>query len=276
LRLLCFAVSSENEGEYQMKKVLALILAVAMIASVAVLAGCSGDKKDGAGGDVSKTYIIYSDNAFAPFEYLDTKSNEYVGVDMDIMAAIADDQGFKYEMHNEGFDAAMGAVQSGQADAMIAGMTITDERKETFDFSAPYFDDGQVVVVKPDSDIKKLADLKGKKIACKTSTVSGEYAESIKDKYGFTIDYFEGSDTMYQAVVTGSADACVEDFSVIGWAIESEKVGLKILTEPVNVKGYGFAVKKGQNAELLKMFDDGLANIKKSGEYKKILAKYGY
>ncbi len=253
-----------------MKKVLALVLAAVLIASVAILPGCSGS------GDSAKKFAIYSDNAFAPFEFLDKETNEYIGVDMDIMAAVAKDQGFEYEMHNEGFDAAMGAVQSGQADAMIAGMTITDERKETFDFSAPYFDDGQVVVVKPDSDIKKLADLKGKKIACKTSTVSGEYAESIKDKYGFTIDYFEGSDTMYQAVVTGSADACVEDFSVIGWAIESEKVGLKILTEPVNVKGYGFAVKNGQNAELLKMFDDGLANIKKSGEYKKILAKYGY
>ena len=71
-----------------MKKVLALILAVAMIASVAVLAGCSGDKKDGDKKDDAKTYIIYSDNAFAPFEYLDTKSNEYIGVDMDIMTTV--------------------------------------------------------------------------------------------------------------------------------------------------------------------------------------------
>lgn len=257
-----------------MKKVISLILAVAMIASVAMFAGCSGKTESTADG--SKKFVIYSDNAFAPFEFLDKDTNEYIGVDMDIMAAVAKDQGFEYEMHNEGFDASMGAVQSGQADAMIAGMTITDERKETFDFSKAYFDDGQVVVVKPDSKIKKLEDLKGKKIACKTSTVSGEYAESIKDKYGFTIDYFEGSDTMYQAVITGSADACIEDFSVIGWAIESENVGLKIITKPVNVKGYGFAVKKGQNTDLIKKFDAGLANIKKSGEYDKILAKYGY
>ena len=122
-----------------MKKVLALILAVAMIASVAMLTACGNNANKGnatdAKADADKTYIIYSDNAFAPFEYLDTETNAYVGVDMDIMAAIAEDQGIKYEMHNEGFDASMGAVQSGQADAMIAGMTITDERKETFDFS---------------------------------------------------------------------------------------------------------------------------------------------
>ena len=146
-----------------MKKVLALILAVAMIASVAMLTACGGNNTDkgnasDAKTDADKTYIIYSDNAFAPFEYLDTETNAYVGVDMDIMAAIAEDQGIKYEMHNEGFDASMGAVQSGQADAMIAGMTITDERKETFDFSEAYFDDGQVIVAKAGT---KMEDLQG-------------------------------------------------------------------------------------------------------------------
>ena len=258
----------------KMKKVLALILAVVMIASVAVLAGCSGDKKDGDKKDSDKTYIIYSDNAFAPFEYLDTKSNEYVGVDMDIMAAIADDQGFKYEMHNEGFDAAMGAVQSGQADAMIAGMTINDERKQTFDFSEPYFDDGQVIVAK---DGTKIEDLKGKTVAVKNGTAGKDYAESVKDEYGFTINYYKGSPEMYQAVSTGVDVACFEDFSVIGYAIKTGEVDLKILSEePMNVKGYGFAVKKGENAELLEKFNAGLKNIKENGKLKEILAKYGY
>lgn len=177
-------------------------------------------------------------------------------------------------MHNEGFDASMGAVQSGQADAMIAGMTITDERKETFDFSEPYFDDGQVIVAKAGT---KMEDLKGKTVAAKTSTVGGEYAESIKDQYGFTINYYEGSDNMYQAVATGADVACVEDFSVIGYAIKTGQVNLEIISEePANVKGYGFAVQKGKNAELIEKFNTGLANIKASGKYKEILAKYGY
>ncbi len=262
-----------------MKKIIAFTLAALMIVSVMAFAGCSGsgDTKSSSEKKAdAKTYVIYSDNAFAPFEYLDESTNKYVGVDMEIMDAVAKDQGFEYEMHNEGFDASMGAVQAGQADAMIAGMTITDERKKTFDFSDAYFEDGQVLVVKPDSDIKGFEDLKDKKVACKTSTVSGEYAESVKDKYGFEIDYFEGSDTMYQAVVTGSADACIEDFSVIGYAIKDQNVELKIITDPVNVKGYGFAVKKGQNSELVEMFNKGLSNIKKSGDYDKILEKYGY
>lgn len=107
----------------------------------------------------SKKYIIYSDNAFAPFEFLDTDTNKYTGVDMDILAAVAEDQGFEYEVKNEGFDASMGAVQSGQADGMIAGMTITDERKQTFDFSDGYFEDGQIMVVTADSDVTAVKDL---------------------------------------------------------------------------------------------------------------------
>ena len=264
-----------------MKRTLALIMAVVLIASVAMLAGCGKKANtdntaatEAKAADTAKTYIIYSDNAFAPFEYLDTATNKYVGVDMDIMAAIAEDQGIKYEMHNEGFDASMGAVQSGQADAMIAGMTITDERKQTFDFSDPYFDDGQVIVAKAGT---KLEDLKGKTVAAKTSTVGGEYAESIKDQYGFTINYYEGSDNMYQAVMTGADVACVEDFSVIGYAIKSGQVDLTIISEqPANVKGYGFATQKGKNAELIEKFNAGLKNIKDNGKYKEILAKYGY
>ncbi|MBQ9679076.1 MAG: transporter substrate-binding domain-containing protein [Ruminococcus sp.] len=255
-----------------MKKVLAMLMVIAMVASVAALAGCGNSSETTT--DAEKTYIIYSDNAFAPFEYLDTDTNAYVGVDMDLMAAIAEDQGIKYEMHNEGFDASMGAVQSGQADAMIAGMTITDERKETFDFSDAYFDDGQVIVAKAGTT---MDDLKGKTVAAKTSTVGGEYAESIKDEYGFTINYYEGSDNMYQAVSTGADVACVEDFSVIGYAIKTGEVDLAIISEePANVKGYGFAVQKGQNAELIEKFNAGLKSIKASGKYDEILAKYGY
>lgn len=107
----------------------------------------------------SKKYIIYSDNAFAPFEFFDTEAGKYTGVDMDILAAVAKDQGFEYEVMNEGFDASMGAVQSGQADGMIAGMTITDERRKTFDFSDGYFEDGQILVVSANSNITSITDL---------------------------------------------------------------------------------------------------------------------
>jgi len=224
----------------------------------------------------SKTFIIASDNAFAPFEYLDTTTNKYVGVDMDILAAVAADQGFNYQVQNVGFDAAMGQVQAGQANGMIAGMTITDERKATYDFSDGYFSDGQILVVQSNSSVASLDDLKGINVAVKTSTQGATYAKSISDQYGFTLQYYEDSPTMYTAVINGSNGACFEDRSVIGWAIKSQSLNLKTVGDVINPGQYGFAVKKGTNADLLSMFNKGLANIKANGKYNEILAKYGY
>jgi polar amino acid transport system substrate-binding protein len=224
----------------------------------------------------SKTYIIYSDNSFAPFEYLDVATGTYVGLDMDILAAIAEDQGFQYEVKNEGFDPAMAAVQSGQADAMIAGMTITEERTETYDFSEGYFEDGQIMIVAAGSEVKSLDDLSGKVVATKASTQGFEYADSIKDEYGFTLQVYEDSPTMYAAVMQGVNVACFEDRTVGEWAIKSQELKMETVGDVINPKQYGFAVKKGENAELIKMFNDGLKNLKDSGKYDEILAKYGF
>lgn len=260
------------------KKLLVVSLCLVALMMCLSLTACGGSDAtdDAAATDDAKTYVIYSDNAFAPFEFLDEESNEYIGLDMDVLAAVAKDQGFSYEMHNEGFDASMGAVQSGQADAMIAGMTITDERAETFDFSDGYFEDGQILVAGTDSDIASWEDLKGKKVAVKTSTMGAEYAAENADTYGYELVYFEDSPTMYTSVINGANDACVEDFSVIGWAIKNDGVALKTIGEVINPGYYGFAVKKGSNAELIEMFNAGLESIKASGEYDEILAKYGY
>ena len=223
-----------------------------------------------------KTYLIYSDNSFAPFEYYDTDVNAYVGVDMDLLAAIAEDQGFAYEARNEGFDASMGAVQAGQADGMIAGMTITDKRKETYDFSDGYFEDGQIMVVGAQSDIAAPEQLKGTVVAVKTSTMGATYAESICGECGFTLQYYEDSPTMYTAVMNGTNSACFEDRSVVEWAIKNENLPLKTVGDVIDARYYGFAVKKGSNPELIEMFNAGLANIKENGVYAEILAKYGY
>lgn len=259
-------------------RILALVLAAIMAVGFAACGAKTADEPADStnANKPAKTYVIYSDNAFAPFEFLDTATNKYVGVDMELLAAIAADQGFAYEMKNEGFDAAMGAVQAGQADAMIAGMTIKPDRQEIFDFSEGYFEDGSILVVGKDSAISSVEDLKGKVVAAKKGTTSTDYAESIKAQYGFTIQYFEDSPTMYQTVVNGNADACFEDFSVIGWAIKNDGIALKTVGEVVNPGYYGFAVKKGANPELITMFNAGLANLKASGEYDKILEKYGY
>lgn len=271
-----------------MKKYISAIAIVLAVALVAVaFASCrskpdvtpdNGVTESGSTAPQSttdKVYKIVADNSFAPFEYLDADSNTYVGVDMDILAAIAADQGFKYDIDNCGWDAALASLSASQCDGMIAGMTITEERQKTFDFSAPYFEDGQTLFVAKDSSIATLEDLQGKKVAVKTGTMGAEYCESIKDQYGFEIESFKGSDEVYAAVSTGNVDAGVEDFSVINFKISDVGLGFKLLGEKVNVKPYGFATPKGANPELIEMFNKGLENIKANGTYAEILAKYG-
>ena len=118
----------------RLKKLLVLSLAAVMGLS---LVAC-GSKSDDSGKE--KTYKIASDTTFAPFEF-ENKDGERVGIDLELLEAIADEEGFKYEIDAVGFDAAMASVENGQSDGMIAGMSITDERKEKYDFSY-YLDDG--------------------------------------------------------------------------------------------------------------------------------------
>lgn len=159
------------------------------------------------------------------------------------MNAIAKEEGFKVDLKPIGFNAALQSVSAGQVDGMIAGMTITDERKQKFDFSKPYYSSGIVMAVKPDSNIKSLKQLRGKKVAIKTGTSGADYANSIKDKYGFKTVTFDDSDNMYNDVKNGNSVACFEDSAVLEYGI-STGLGLKIVTKPANSGDFGFAVKK--------------------------------
>ena len=114
-----------------------------------------------------KTYVIGTDVTFAPFEFQDV-NGEFVGIDMDLLKAIAEDQGFKYEIKPLGFNAAVQALEAKQVDAVIAGMSITEERALKFDFSDPYFDSGVIMAVDEDNEsVSSYEDLKGKKSSSK-------------------------------------------------------------------------------------------------------------
>lgn len=222
-----------------------------------------------------KTWVIATDTVFKPFEYTD-ENGAFVGIDVDIVAAIAEDQGFKYELKSLGWDASIAACQAGQADGMIAGASITDERKASgWTFSDGYYDSTQTLTVGADSTIAGFADLSGQTIAVKTGTQGASYAESLKDEYGFTLNYFEDSPTMYQAVAGGQAVACFEDTPIMAASIKDGGLGLKIVEGSENDGAdYGFAIFNSDKQELLDMFNAGLANIKANGKYDEIIAKY--
>ena len=221
---------------------------------------------------VKDTYIIASDTSFAPFEYQDG-NNTYTGFDMDLIKAIAKQQGFNIKINNIGFDAALNAVQSGQADGVIAGMTITDARKAIFNFSDPYYTTNIILAVKKGSSVKSYEDLSGKTVGAKNGTSSYTWLEEHADQYHYTLKAFDEASTMYDSLNSGSIDALMDDEAVLAYAIQQ---GRNFETPiPGEASGtVGFAVKAGSNPELIEMFNNGLAALKANGTYDKLVAKY--
>ena len=221
---------------------------------------------------VKSKYVIASDSSFAPFVFQNS-SNQYTGIDMDLIKAIAEDQGFEIEITNPGFDAAINAVQSGQADGMIAGMSVTDARKETFDFSDSYYTANTILGVKESSTISSYEDLNGKTVGVKNGTASQTFLNENQSKYGYKIKTFSDAASMYDSLNTGSIDAVMDDEPVIKYSIsQGQKLKTPIAGTPIGETA--FAVKKGSNPELLEKFNKGLANLKANGEFQKILDKY--
>ena len=275
-----------------MKKVLSVFLAAGLALSLAACGGSSSSASSASTADSAastseaassseaastsdKVWVIATDTVFKPFEYTDA-SGSFVGIDVDLLAAIAEDQGFQYELKSLGWGAAIAACQAGQADGMIAGASITEERKAAgWTFSDGYYTATQSMTVAEDSDIAGFEDLSGKDVAVKIGTQGAAYAESLKDEYGFNIVSFEDSPTMYQAVLGGQCVACFEDTPIMQASIKDNGLALKVLENTANEGGdYGFAIFNTDNQELLDMFNAGLANIKANGKYDEILAAY--
>lgn len=251
-----------------MKKTLVILLTVLLV--LTAFTGCGKEEEK----EEAKVYVIATDTTFAPFEYQDA-NGDYVGIDIEILAAVAEDQGFEYELQPLGFSAAVTALEAYQVDAVIAGMSITAARQEKYDFSEAYFDSGVVMAIATaNEDIKGYEDLAGKQVAVKTGTEGADFAESIKEQYGFTVAYFDESPFMYEEVKTGNSVACFEDYPVMAYGISTGNIELKMVTEMEKTSSYGFAVMKGENTELLNMFDEGLKNIIENGKYQEILDKY--
>lgn len=275
------------------KKMLALSMAAIMAASMTACGGskpaettaataaaeskaedtkAAESKAEDTAAKSDKVYKIATDTTFAPFEFENDKG-EMVGVDLDILKAISEDQGFQYDLVVAGFSAAVTGLEAGEYDGVIAGMSITDERKAKYDFSEPYYDSGVGMAVAADSDVASYDDLKGKTVAAKIGTEGCSFAESIADQYGFTINQFEDSSSMYQDVLAGNSVACFDDYPVLGYEV-SRGTALKLPLDMERGSSYGFATLKGANPELVEMFDAGLKNLKDSGKYDEILNTY--
>lgn len=224
---------------------------------------------------LAEDYAIATDTAFRPFEYTD-ETGTLVGIDVELLAAIAADQGFTYTIEPLGWDASIAACQAGQKDGMIAGASITDARKESgWIFSDGYYNAAQSMAVAQGSDIASFDALAGKSVAVKIGTQSKDYADSLSGTYGFTVVTFESSPDIYQAVIGGQCAACFDDTPIMADYIKSNGVPLQLVDGTANEGAdYGFAVFSPEKQELIDKFNAGLANIRANGTYDAILKKY--
>ncbi|CAM4092209.1 transporter substrate-binding domain-containing protein [Vibrio neonatus] len=220
-----------------------------------------------------KVYKIATDAAYAPFSF--KIDGAYTGIDVEVLDAIAKIEGFEYQLSPMNFNGIIPGVVSGQLDGAIAGMTITEKRAKVLDFSEGYYESGVIPVVTVDSKIASVSDFKNKRFAVKKGTTSADWASANRKDLDASIRYFDDSASMFQEVMNGNADIAFEDYPVIAYKISLDKTPtLKLVGEKLTTAKFGFGVKKGQNAELLQKFNEGLAKIKANGTYEKILSKY--
>jgi len=224
------------------------------------------------GASEGEVYTIGTDTTFAPFEFHDP-SGDLVGIDIDLMKAIAEDQGFRVEFRSMGFNAALQALTSNQVDGVIAGAGITEEREEVYDFSDPYFTGELTIAALEDSGLSGWEDLEGESVAVKTGSLSEDWARDMQEDYDFELNPLDQTTTMVESVQSGHDIALVDDLPIIAYGIQQGS-GLELVSDPEPTGDYGFLVNKDQNQELLEMFNAGLDNLQASGEYDEILDSY--
>lgn len=193
-----------------MKKITLKILVLAtIVALVALSAACGQDTTTGEG----KKLTVGTDAAYAPFESL--KDGVIVGFDIDLLDAVMKEAGIDYEVKNLGWDPMLESVRSSNVDLGISAVTINDDRKQTYDFSNPYFESTNMILVKEGSDIKNALDLKDKKVGVQNGTTGAEAVESILGANHEGIAKYENNVLAIMELKGGNVDAVVADNTVI-------------------------------------------------------------
>ena len=275
------------------KKVLALTMAALMAAS---LTACGGGAKEttaadttaadtadttaaekteetsaeAAGTEAAGGVLVMATNAeFPPYEYHD--GGEIVGIDAEIAKAIADELGMELEIEDIAFDSIIPEITSGKADMGLAGMTVTEDRKQSVDFTDTYAKASQKIIVKEDSAIASPDDLTGVIVGVQQGT-TGDIYVSVLEGDGTTVERYNKGFEAVQALSQGKIDAVVIDGEPAKTFV-AQTEGLKILEESFTDEEYAIAVKKG-NTELLEKINGALKTLKDNGTLDEIVAKY--
>ncbi|PKQ35625.1 MAG: ABC transporter substrate-binding protein [Actinobacteria bacterium HGW-Actinobacteria-11] len=259
-------------------------LALAATATLA-LAGCATGTSDaGSGGEPAAgddyglieagTLTVCSDIPYPPFEFEDPNSETgYSGFDIDLLGAIAAQLDLELSVQDVGFDALQSGttLAAGQCDVGASAMTITDERKANIDFSDPYYDSLQSLLVRTDSGIESIDDLAGKNVGVQQGTTGEAYAGENAPEAELV--QYPSDGELWPAMQAGQIEAILQDQPV---NLEHEKAdsNYKIVETYETDESYGFAFAKGEKDALLDAVNGALADLRDSGEYQKIYDQY--
>jgi len=212
------------------------------------------------GGVQAKTLVVGCDTNFMPFEF--KQGDKYVGFDIDLWDAIAKDLGLEYKLQPMDFNGLIPALQTGNIDAAIAGMTIKSKREEVVDFSYPYYDAGLILLVRADEkSVASVEDLAGKVVATKLGTTSADFAKTFPTK---EVKLFPNIDGAYMELRGGGADAVLFDSPAVLYYAKTEGQGAVKTVGPLyQGQSYGIAFPQGSDLRekvtitILKFMEDG-------------------
>lgn len=265
-----------------MKKLQIVSLLLVFVLAVGVLVSCGAkqpeettapeavDETTAEPADTSKGTLVMGTNAaFPPYEFTESDGT-IAGIDAEIAKAVADKMGYALEIKDMEFDSLIPAVQGGSIDFALAGMTVTDERKESVNFSDTYATGVQVIIVKDGSEIASADDLEGKTIGVQSGTTGDIYAT---DDYGQeNVKQFANGSLAVQALLNDQVDCVIIDNEPAKNFVAANE-GLAILDTEYTVEDYAAAIAK-ENTELLESFNAALAELKADGTIDAIIAKY--
>lgn len=221
-----------------------------------------------------RVYVVGTDAAYAPFES-QGPGGDIVGFDMDVLTAVAAKAGISLKFVNTPWEGIFNTLASGERDMVISAVTITPERQQTMDFSAPYFDATQLIAVKAGSKVQKFDDLKTLKVGVQNGTTGDEVVQKLQGKASPNIRRFESTPLALKELESGGVDAVVADNGVVAHYIANNAAAQFVSLQDASFapEQYGIAFKKG-NAELQGKINAGLAAIRADGTYDTIYARY--
>ncbi|MDY0162412.1 basic amino acid ABC transporter substrate-binding protein [Desulfobotulus sp.] len=205
---------------------------------------------------------------YPPFESIDDKGN-IVGFDIDLIRAMAAEMGLEVRFQGMGFDSILIAVRSGQVHLGMSSFSVTEERKQSVDFTRPYYKSGQVVIVNPDSGIRTVADLKGKVVSAQIGSTSADAAQAIE---GATARIVDDASTAVMMLRNKAAQGAVLDVAIAENYVE--KFGFAQLDEPLNYEEVAAVVRKGC-PEFLDALNAALEKVEASGKLEELRKKWG-